>query len=266
MSLRFNLPPSWINGRLSVLVIGAGGTGSDMMVRLAKLHTQLVALGSPGLKVTVMDADTVSESNCGRQHFSPSAVGLNKALVLVNSINLAYQLDWTGVPDHFDLKDDEHCNMLENQTDLVISCVDKAAFRVQLCQAYRGVRTRVMLLDGGNGRDLGQVVLGHLGQPYSGLRLPNVLDLWPEIASVDDADAPSCSAHEAMQKQSWPVNQAVALLMVELLWTLLRQGWTDYHGATFNLAPMRTTPLMIDPAAWSFMGYEADPTAEAVAA
>lgn len=267
MTLRFNVPPSWLNGKLSILVIGAGGTGSDVLVRLAKLHTQLVALGSPGLRVTVMDADTVSQSNCGRQHFSPSAIGLNKALVLVNSINLAYQVNWTGVPDHFDLSDDDHRNLLDHRTDLVISCVDKAAFRVALCRAYRDVDTNVMLLDGGNGRDLGQVVLGHLGKPFAPtLRLPNVLDLWPEIESVDDADEPSCSAHEAMQKQSWPVNQAVALLMVELLWTLLRQGWTDYHGATFNLAPMRTNPLMIDPQAWSFMGYEAEQAPETVAA
>lgn len=266
MSLRFNIPARWLNGQLSILVIGAGGTGSDVLVRLAKLHTQMVALGSPGLRVTVMDSDIVSESNCGRQHFSPSAIGLNKALVLVNSINLAYQVNWTGAPDHFDLDHPDHRSLLDHRTDLVISCVDKAAFRVALCRAYRNERTDVMLLDGGNGRDLGQVVLGHLGKPYTGLRLPNVLDLWPEIETVDDADEPSCSAHEAMQKQSWPVNQAVALLMVELLWTLMRQGWTDYHGATFNLAPMRTTPLMIDPQAWSFMGYEAGPSPETVAA
>lgn len=266
MSLRFNTPGTWLNGPLSILVIGAGGTGSDVLVRLAKLHTQLVALGSPGLRVKVMDADIVSESNCGRQHFSPSAIGLNKALVLVNSINLAYQVNWTGIPDHFDLEHDDHRSLLNHGTDLVISCVDKAAFRVALCRAYRRVHTNVMLLDGGNGRDLGQVVLGHLGRPFTGLRLPNVLDLWPEIETVDDADEPSCSAHEAMQKQSWPVNQAVALLMVELLWTLMRQGWTDYHGATFNLGPMRTTPLMIDPAAWAFMGYEDEQADQAVAA
>lgn len=260
MSLRFNIPQRWLGGRVSVVVIGAGGTGSDMLVRLAKLHTQLVALGGAGLKVTVYDADTISQTNCGRQHFSPSAVGLNKALFLVNSINLAYQLDWKAVPDHFDLSSDAHAQEILYRTDLVITCVDKAAFRVDLCKAWRNKSTDVLLLDGGNGRDLGQVVLGHLGKPRSGLRLPNVFDLWPEMAEVDDTEEPSCSAHEAMEKQSWPVNQTVALLMVELLWTLMRQGWIDYHGATFNLAPMRTTPLMIDPDAWSFMGYEAEVT------
>lgn len=256
-ALKFNVPPSWIgNGPMRIVVVGAGGTGSDLVVRLAKLHTQLVALGGAGFDVTVYDSDTVEAHNCGRQHFSPSAVGLAKSLVLVNSINLAYALDWKGIPDNLDPTEDYHT--LLYGTDLVISCVDNAGFRAQLCRTFRGVNCRTMLLDGGNGRDLGQVVLGHLGVPGGRLRLPNVYDLWPELdaLSANDEDEPSCSAHEAMQKQSWPVNQAVAFLMGEMLWTLLRQGWIDYHGTTFTLAPMRTTPMMIDPAAWAFMGYE----------
>ncbi len=257
MSLRFDLPQSWLNGRVKIAVIGAGGTGSDMLVRLAKLHMQLVALGGAGFDVTVYDGDTVSASNIGRQHFPPCALGLNKSLTLVNSVNLAYQLDWTGVPSNFDLGHD--LRDLRYGTDLVICCVDKAAFRVSLCKAMRGQNSEVLLLDCGNGRDLGQMVLGHLGVPR-GMRLPNVYDLWPEIERVDDSEAPSCSAHESMLKQAWPVNQAVALLAVELLWTLMRQGWTDYHGATFQLAPMRTSPLMVDPATWSFMGYECEST------
>ena len=258
-ALKFPVPANWIGDRpMRIVVIGAGGTGSDMLVRLAKLHTQLVALGGNGLSVKVLDSDTVSLSNCGRQHFPPCSVGLNKSLVLVNSINLAYGLAWTGVPDDFDPALEDDIRLLRHHTDLVISCVDSAAFRADLCRAFRDIPTDTMLLDGGNGRDLGQVVLGHLGRCSASLRLPNVYDLWPELdaLSSQDDDTPSCSAHEAMQKQSWPVNQTVALLMAEMLWTLLRQGWIDYHGATFTLAPLRTTPMMIDPAAWAFMGYE----------
>lgn len=253
---RFPIPPNWLSrGPTRIVLVGAGGTGSDMIVRLAKLHTQLVALGGEGLDVTVFDSDTVSPTNVGRQHFSPCSVGLNKALVLVNSVNLAYGLSWTGVPDHLDPITDGH---KITSCDLIITCVDSAAFRAQLCRRFRDVYTDALLLDGGNGRDLGQVVLGHLGQCRGALRLPNVYDLWPELDALSskDDDEPSCSAHEAMQKQAWPVNQTVALLMAEMLWTLFRQGWLDYHGSTFTLAPMRTTPMMIDPAAWAFMGYK----------
>lgn len=253
MSIKFPIPAKWLERPLRVALIGAGGTGSDVIVRLAKLHTQLLALGGHGLSVTVYDGDAVSQSNVGRQHFSPCAIGLNKALILVGSVNLAYQLNWTAVPDFFEL-DSNSVHDISRHTDLVVTCVDSAAFRTAICKHFRNVSTDVLLLDGGNGKDLGQVVLGHLGTPTDGLRLPNVFDLWPELATAVDDDAPSCSAAEAMEKQAWPVNQTVALLMVEMLWTLFRQGWIDYHGTTFNLAPMRTTPMMIDPAMWEFMG------------
>ncbi len=44
-----------------------------------------------GLEVLLMDADTVSETNCIRQPFSISDIGQNKATVLVNRINLFWE-------------------------------------------------------------------------------------------------------------------------------------------------------------------------------
>lgn len=50
----------------------------------------MIALGHPGgLEVTVIDSDQVSEANVGWQMFYPSDVGLSKATVLVNRINMA---------------------------------------------------------------------------------------------------------------------------------------------------------------------------------
>ena len=64
-------------GRFVSSVIGAGGTGSQMLMGLAQLHTAMIALGHPGgLDVTVIDSDQVSEANVGRQMFYPSDVGL----------------------------------------------------------------------------------------------------------------------------------------------------------------------------------------------
>lgn len=256
MTMTFNMPPHWLERKIRIVVIGAGGTGSDFLVRLAKLHTQLIALGGSGLDVEVHDGDIVTEFNCGRQHFPPCSVSLNKAIVLVNSINLAYQLNWRAVPDFYDVDD----TSIHSAPDLFVTCVDNAEFRVQLLDAYDGVVTDTLILDGGNGRSEGQVVLGHIGKPKSGMRLPHVLDLWPEMREAPEDDGvPSCSAAESLTKQDWPVNQFVATLMVELLWTLIRYGCINYHGSTFNLSPPRVNPMMIDPSVWSFMGYNPQP-------
>ena len=63
---------------VTVFVIGAGGTGSQVATGLARISVALQALGHPGLHVTVFDPDTVTEANIGRQLFSGSELGLNK--------------------------------------------------------------------------------------------------------------------------------------------------------------------------------------------
>jgi hypothetical protein len=54
-----------------------------------------------GLQVSIMDADTVSETNCVRQPFSTSDIGLNKATVLVNRINMFWGTKWLAEPAFF---------------------------------------------------------------------------------------------------------------------------------------------------------------------
>ena len=90
-----HLVPELLTREVRVTVIGAGGSGSQMLMGLAQLHTAMLALGHPGgLDVTVVDADQVSEANVGRQMFYPSDVGLSKASVLVNRINMAMGTGW----------------------------------------------------------------------------------------------------------------------------------------------------------------------------
>ena len=72
---------------VTVNVIGAGGTGSQVVTSLARMDTALRKLGHPGLFVRVYDPDTVGESNIGRQLFSEADLGLNKAQCLVTRIN-----------------------------------------------------------------------------------------------------------------------------------------------------------------------------------
>jgi hypothetical protein len=60
----------------------------------------LVAGHPGGLQVTVMDGDVISPSNCVRQPFCQSEIGLFKAVVMVNRLNLFWGLRWGAVPEH----------------------------------------------------------------------------------------------------------------------------------------------------------------------
>src|SRR3970040_874 len=83
------------------LVVGCGGAGSAVAAGLPYLHQAMLASGHPGgLHVTLMDGDTISPTNCVRQLFSPSAIGLYKTVVLVNRINIFWGLNWEAVPTH----------------------------------------------------------------------------------------------------------------------------------------------------------------------
>ena len=59
---------------VTVFVIGAGGTGSQVATGLARMSVALQALGHPGLHVTVFDPDTVTEANIGRQLFNGTRI------------------------------------------------------------------------------------------------------------------------------------------------------------------------------------------------
>ena len=80
---------------VTVFVIGAGGTGSQVITNLARMSMALQALGHPGLHVTVFDPDTVSQANIGRQLFSETELGLNKAVSHASTVSS----DTHGLPN-----------------------------------------------------------------------------------------------------------------------------------------------------------------------
>jgi PRTRC genetic system ThiF family protein len=97
------LHPELLRRKVRVLVVGCGGNGSAIAAGLPYLHQALRVYGHPeGLHVTLLDGDVVSPTNCVRQPFSRSEIGLYKAVVLANRVNLFWELDWEGVPDRLD--------------------------------------------------------------------------------------------------------------------------------------------------------------------
>jgi len=51
---------------VKVNLVGAGGTGSQMLTALARINQSLVALRHPGLFVRVFDDDIVTPANTGK--------------------------------------------------------------------------------------------------------------------------------------------------------------------------------------------------------
>jgi PRTRC genetic system ThiF family protein len=232
---------------ITVNLVGAGGTGSQMLTALARM-------------VTVFDDDHVSEANLGRQLFAETEVGFYKSVVLVNRINRFFGTNWKAIDHRFadGIRDDNRA-----KANLYISCVDTAAARFNISEmlynlekSQRYDRARPLYwMDMGNSRYTGQVILSTIGsikQPESELykpvgRLPFITEMFrDQLEQADRADdTPSCSLAEALMKQDLFINSAVANLGASLLWQLFREGMIFNRGMFINLKTFITQPLKV---------------------
>jgi PRTRC genetic system ThiF family protein len=251
------MPEAWLSRTIRVLVVGAGGTGSEMIDALSRLHYTLRRLGHPhGLAITVQDGDTVSYANCARQRFIPADVGQNKATLLARRYGLAFGMTIRALPT---MAGQRHV-MQFNKFDLLITCVDRASLRVSIGKHWSRRKSDTLWLDTGNGRSTGQCVLGHLGIPEGHERLPNVYDLFASLATTDDDAEPSCSLEAALRQQQLFVNRWMADAAAALLARLLTEGVLKVHGAFFDMRALRLSPLAISPTEWQALGYAPCPT------
>lgn len=246
---------------VTVNVIGAGGTGSQMLTALARINQALVALNHPGLKVRVFDDDTVSRANLARQLFTTAELGLPKAVALINRINRFFGTNWKAVTERYDK---QYSHSGENGwATITIGCVDNVQARQDIAYTLKTIHAKfksyrsqpLYYMDFGNSRDTGQVILstiGKISQPASKQyrtidSLPMVTDEFGELlqASETTDNTPSCSLAEALTKQDLFINSALANVGASLLWQLFREGMIFHRGFFLNLKDFRTQPLKV---------------------
>jgi PRTRC genetic system ThiF family protein len=233
---------------VTVNLIGCGGTGSQVLTALSRINHTLTALGHPGLHVTTYDPDTVTEANLGRQLFSASDTGLNKAVILTTRINRFFSTGWKAVPDFYACE----------PANILITCVDNVKSRMDiaekmLSQPVEGYDYSKPLywLDFGNTQNSGQVVLGTFGeirQPQSQKyipvgKLPCITERF-DLSKVDERESgPSCSLAEAIEKQDLFINSTLANTGSKLLWKLFREGMTNQAGVFLNMDTLKMNPV-----------------------
>ena len=245
---------------VTVNLIGAGGTGSQVLTGLARLDVTLRALGHPGLFVTLYDPDIVTEANIGRQLFGYSDMGLNKAQCLITRINNFFGNDWKAVPDIFPAMMKNACR--DNMANITITCTDTIKSRLDLWNIlktvqisdYRDYATPLYWMDFGNTQTSGQVVLGTVpkkikqpaSQLYETVGSLKVITRLVKYARVKEEDSgPSCSLAEALEKQDLFINSTLAQLGCNILWKMFRNGMIEHHGLFLNLGTMKVNPVLI---------------------
>jgi PRTRC genetic system ThiF family protein len=225
-----------------------------VLLGLPYLHQAMKVWGlAGGIHVMLADGDLVSTTNCVRQPFASADVGLNKAVVLINRVNLFWGLRWQAHPEHFH-KDSLRTNSAGPH--LIIGCVDTRAARQAILSAVTLANdSTIYWLDLGNNASSGQYVLGqplNAANRRSAVRLRTVAELYPEIV---DAEAgkdplPSCSAAEALERQEPFINQVLATSALAMLARLFHYGALTHHGAFYNAQTGRMAALPVHPRMW----------------
>jgi len=245
---------------VTVNLIGAGGTGSQVLTALARMNHALVALNHAGLSVRVFDDDRIDPANLGRQLFTTAEIGMYKADALINRINRFFGLNWKAVTEKYNkqnFRKDTH------SATITISCVDNVTARFEIAEILKScsngtgfMRSRPLYwMDFGNSRQTGQVILSTIGkikQPTSKkfrtvASLPFVTTEFKELLLSSEIidPTPSCSLAEALNSQDLFINSSLANFGASLLWQLFREGILFNRGFFLNLKDFRTQPLMV---------------------
>ncbi|RYY12153.1 MAG: PRTRC system ThiF family protein [Chitinophagaceae bacterium] len=238
--------------KVTVDLVGLGGTGSQVLTNLARINEALVALGHPGLHVRAWDHDIVSAANVGRQLFSPADIGSNKAVVLITRLNRFFGYDWQAEPQAY---------TGQKSSNITISCVDTAVARLMISMRIEGRKRqmssnptdRLMYwLDLGNLQHTGQVILGTLfpvKQPKNETKVAPTMKTVTKKFNLkkvkEENQGPSCSLAEALQKQDLFINSTLAQFGCNLIWKLIREGQIRYHGCYVNLETLSVNPIRI---------------------
>lgn len=241
-----------------VNLIGAGGTGSQVLTALGRINVSLVALGHPGIVVKLFDDDLVTSANMGRQLFTKSEIGFAKAVVLINRMNRFFGTNWKAHCIKISAKSDKN----ELSGNIIITCVDSVKTRFEIASVLKKLDTKtlsrsrpVYWMDFGNSKQSGQVILSTIGevkQPasekyLSQAKLPYLTDEFKELLKTQPEDLnPSCSMAEALHKQDLFINTSLSALGASLLWSMFREGMIQYRGFFMNLKDFRTQPISID--------------------
>ena len=247
---------------ITVNLIGAGGTGSQVLTALARMNHALSELNHAGLSVRLWDDDVISEANLGRQLFAESELGLHKSVALINRTNRFFGTNWKAETQKFE-KDDLERLQSNMQSNIYISCVDSVKSRFDIAEILNELKMDKSYyrnqckywMDFGNNQFTGQVLLstiGNIKQPNSKKyetveNLPFITEEFGELLKISEEEdnTPSCSLAEALEKQDLFINSTLAQMGSSLLWNIFRNGLTVNRGFFLNLKNFQSQPIKL---------------------
>ena len=238
-----------------LVVVGLGGTGSQVARCIARMLYHLGQKRQHLPEILFVDPDIVEPRNIGRQMFTQASIGHYKAQVLATRFNCAFGLKIAWCCEN--LNSDKHIP----PGSLVVGCVDNHHARAEIAR-----KQGFVWLDTGNDYDYGQVILGdssdreqirqglqqtppgrcsHL--PHAGVLFPSLLQ--PEPATPETIPTESCAELVIRDEQHLFVNDFIGNIAAHYVYQLLSREPITTFATFLNLTPapsVKSLPICLD--------------------
>lgn len=254
--------------QVRITVVGLGGTGSWIAAQVARTARVLIDAGGQ-VRVVFIDADRVSTANVPRSCFCESEIGELKVVALARRYSGAWGLEIGTIAEPFK---PEMARVASNEgvLNVIVGCVDNAAARRALAEVlerrspygyYGGTTGSSVLIDCGNTRDGGQVLVGNVSRQeemrgsFKGRLLCTALPspYWQHPELLEDLEEErsdhnlSCAELMRRNAQSLMVNHFVASVAGDYLVRLLVTRNLRRYATYFDLEACSTRNKYITP-------------------
>lgn len=232
-----------------IVVIGCGGTGSQLLPMLMQLCSNLDDI----VNITLVDGDIYERKNLANQRCILADVGKNKAKVSAERYSMIYpKLKISYYENYITDKIQIH-DLFEGRDRtirIIIGCVDNTATR-KLLSEYSNKINKTIYIDSGN--DSGKGSSNRDGQIVTGVnicihenvygrlsnmqyKLPNVADIYPEIKSNTDdiKTVGTCMRFSDDYPQNIATNMLAATLLMNTITNILMFNKIENHVTLFN--------------------------------
>jgi len=255
------LPTSVLDNTSEVhfIIVGAGGTGSHLTYKMAKIALALKELGRKPIKVTLVDGGEIRNTTHFRGNFSPFVREGNKAVNTIEYVNRLFKVDFKSLDaaiaeatTYMDI------GLQTNQCVFFITCTDTISSRAATKSILENFSklykfSSLYWMDIGNDKDFGQYILGTVGkieQPYvpgvkTIAKMPLFYTFFEEYFKRTDSNTQSCNFFETVSSQELLINDIMATHAAYMIYDFLINYNITYQGAFINMETLTINPIML---------------------
>ncbi len=185
----------------------------------------------------IIDGDTVEEKNLERQSFQQEDIGQNKAAVMADVLNSAFDLSWVSVGAYLTSMEqlEKIVGKAQKNPVMLVGCVDNHACRLVL-EEYFNTHDNVVYYDSANEFTTGEVVFAYKanGDVYSPCRSYYFPDIKGKHKAVTEM---SCEELNSVSPQHIATNMTAGNILLRETCSFLSDrgtlGFVTFDTATY---------------------------------